>query len=296
MDPPDHLAAYPCPLCGADNYRPRGTIQGFRLVECRACSMLYVNPRLANSALFELYRANYFHRLNGARAGYENYELSAPLRIRTFERWFRHLAAHARLRPGHALDVGCAAGYFLDILKHEGFEPEGIELDAAMRAAVRQRGYVVHGEPLEMFTAEHPYTLITLFDVLEHLPEVRADLSKLAGILAEGGVLAFATPNLGSFQRRLFGRRWFQFKPLEHIHYFSPRTIRRLLDACGLELVHLARCGQYADFGFLHDRLRRYGHHRLDRLFVALMRLARLENRAWYADTGSMFVICRKRP
>jgi len=253
--------------------------------------MHYVEPRLPNDELYEIYRHDYFH---SNKDGYEDYELSSHLRKKTFERWYADIKPHVKHSCGTALDIGCAAGYFMDILKADGWQVQGIELDPSMWDTPRQRGYTVFTQPLEFFENTEAYDLITLFDVIEHLPGLQADVAKLARMLSPNGCIALVTPDISSFQRKLFGSRWFQFKPTEHIYYFSPDTLQRAFEPHGIRLVLLKRAGQYADVSFLHRRLNKYGFTGLAKLFDAAVRSFRLNDRHWYADTGSMFVILQK--
>ncbi len=287
------FASYPCCICAGKAAQGIYSIRQFQLVRCPGCGLVYVNPRICNEDIFDIYRNEYFHA--GSESGYKDYESSAPLRVQTFRRWYDELAPFLPHARASALDVGCAAGYFLKLLKEKGWEhPEGIELDRRMAKQLRECGLEVVDVPLEQFVSPRRYQLITLFDVLEHLPEVNQDLSKLAGMLDEKGILVLVTPNFGSLQRKLFGKRWFQFKPREHLYYFAPDTLRRLAEKHGLSIVHLRPSGQYADVAFLLDRLGRYRFPFLGKLVSLACGIFRLKGKLWYVDTGSMFVVlCR---
>ena len=282
------LKTYHCPLCGNEKSTQLYVVDEFSIVRCVDCSMVYVNPRLINEKVYTLYTDNYFHR---ALHGYENYELTAHLRIKTFKRWYKTIVPYCLREKGHALDIGCAAGYFLDVLKKDGWLAEGIELDKKIYASLVQRGYDVYDQPLEKFIAPHRYELITLFDVVEHLPHVQSDFAKLHTMLADGGILALVTPNFDSLQRKIFGKRWFQFKPMEHIYYFSPQTLKKIADQHDFAVLEKKSTGQYADIDFIMDRLRKYG-------FLPLKTMPRsniVSGLSWYADTGSMLVILQKK-
>ena len=282
------LKTYHCPLCGNEKSTQLYVVDEFSIVRCVDCSMVYVNPRLINEKVYTLYTDNYFHR---ALHGYENYELTAHLRIKTFKRWYKTIVPYCLREKGHALDIGCAAGYFLDVLKKDGWLAEGIELDKKIYASLVQRGYDVYDQPLEKFIAPHRYELITLFDVVEHLPHVQSDFAKLHAMLADDGILALVTPNFDSLQRKIFGKRWFQFKPMEHIYYFSPQTLKKIADQNDFAVLEKKSTGQYADIDFIMDRLRKYG-------FLPLKTMLRsniVSGLSWYADTGSMLVILQKK-
>ena len=288
------LSSYPCPVCADSSTENRYTIGDFHIVACRSCGMVYVDPRIRNEDLFSIYRNGYFD--HGSESGYENYELIAPLRIKTFKRWYDVCKCYLPAGHSAALDIGCAAGYFLDLLKQEGWaHAEGIELDGRMVASLRKRSHAVSDLPLEYFVPSKRYHLITLFDVLEHLPDINGDFAKLASMVDGRGIIALVTPNFASAQRRLFGRRWFQFKPREHIYYFTPKTLRMLAGKHGFEIVHLSSSGQFADYNFLHDRLAKYRLPLFDKVFSLLCTLLCLKEKFWYVGTGSMLAVLRKK-
>jgi predicted TPR repeat methyltransferase len=256
--------------------------------------MIFVNPRIRNEELVAIYRNGYFDR--GSESGYADYELIAPLRIKTFEKWYNVCKRYLPADYSAALDIGCAAGYFLDLLKKEGWRRvEGIELDARMIACLRKRSHAISDVPLEVFFPSQRYHLITLFDVLEHLPDINGDFEKLSSMLDDNGIIALVTPNFASMQRRLFGRRWFQFKPREHIYYFTPKTLRCLAEKHGFTVIHLSNSGQFADFDFLHDRLAKYRFHFFDKLFSLACAALHLRKKFWYVDTGSMLAVLKKK-
>jgi 2-polyprenyl-3-methyl-5-hydroxy-6-metoxy-1,4-benzoquinol methylase len=290
----NHFASYPCCVCGGQRAEPLYRIGEFTIARCAGCGMVYVEPRIRNEDIFDIYRKGYFRA--GSGSGYEDYELSAPLRLKTFGRWYADLESYLPAARSSALDIGCAAGYFLQLLKEKGWPHiEGIELDGNMVSALRGRGLAISDVPLEQFVPARRYQLITLFDVLEHLPEINNDLTKLAAMLDDQGILALVTPDFSSPQRKIFGKRWFQFKPREHLYYFTPQTLRQLAEKHGLAVVHLQASGQFADVEFLRNRLARYRFPLLGRLFSLVCTALRLKDKLWYADTGSMFVVLKKK-
>jgi SAM-dependent methyltransferase len=224
---PFTLSNYPCPVCAASSTVPRYTVSGFAIVACRSCGMIYVDPRVRNEELVAIYRSGYFDQ--GSDSIYENYEQIAPLRIRTFAKWYVLCKRYLPEGYSSALDIGCAAGYFLDLLKQEGWRHvEGIELDPRMVASLRKRSYAIADVPLEQFVPSKRYQLITLFDVLEHLPDINNDFEKLSSMLAENGIIALVTPNYASFQRKLFGARYVSGVPAGP---FFRRAVRKQVPA-----------------------------------------------------------------
>lgn len=287
-----NLTSYPCPVCSGTVTKNRYRIKGFTIVRCPACSLVFVNPRIDDNELYSIYTTQYFRNEDN---GYEDYELTAHLRIKTFQKWYDEIKPFLKTTEGLALDIGCAAGYFLDVLKENGWEAEGIELEEEMLESIRKKGYPVYNTPLEFFNEKKKYTLITLFDVMEHLPNLHLNLEKLANILDNNGTIALVTPDFNSRQRKIFGKRWFQFKPKEHIQYFTKETLQKAVVSHGLSIIHTSTSGQYADTSFLYNRLKRYGFTVPAFIFKSATDLFGLSKKSWYADTGSMLVIMQKK-
>jgi SAM-dependent methyltransferase len=85
------------------------------------------------------------------------------------------------------------------------------------------------------------FDVVTLIDVLEHVPDPAASLSRVYERLAPGGVLAAVLPNAASLVHRLLGPRWPHYAP-EHLFFWTPRALERQLAAAGFA-VHAIRTG-----------------------------------------------------
>ncbi|MBL4656867.1 MAG: class I SAM-dependent methyltransferase [Flavobacteriales bacterium] len=285
-----------CPVCQADNAAHHLEVKGFSVVKCRDCSMAYINPRLKDQSIYNIYKDNYFLRegYTFEDFGYGDYDLTAHLRDRTFIRWYDEAIPYLKVKSGSALDVGCATGRFLMILKERNWKVNGIELDRGMCAELNEKGFDVNSEPLESQKAESTFDLITLFDVVEHLPHVREDFKVLHKLLSDDGSIVLVTPNIESLQSKIFGKRWFQLKPLEHISYFSPRTLKTMAEESGFKVVRAFSTGQYADLGFVNHRLSRYDFPILASIFDKIIGLFGLKDSSWYIGTGSTYMILQK--
>jgi len=142
-------------------------------------------------------------------------------------------------RQGHLLDVGCATGNFMRAARERGWKVAGIEIiEPAARIAQERYGLNVEIGSLE--TVRWPdacFNAITLWDVLEHLPDPKGALKRCHNLLAPGGLLIFSIPNLKSFDRYLFGRVWIGWDAPRHFNMFSEITIKRLFELTGFELL-----------------------------------------------------------
>jgi 2-polyprenyl-3-methyl-5-hydroxy-6-metoxy-1,4-benzoquinol methylase len=241
-----------------------------------------------------MYAENYFTSQSEGY-GYKDYELTSHLRKKTFQKWIEGITPWLSPVKGAVLDIGCASGYFLELMREKGWEVEAIELDMNMLEKVKAKNIKVSGRPFEEFKSDKKYKLITMFDVLEHVPDLKTTFNKFYELLDEDGIVVLITPDFGSTQRKVFGKKWFQYKPQEHIQYFSSATLARAIAPSGLKLVHSSASGQYADTGFLLDRLNKYDFKFLKTLATGFAKLFGLKNKYWYLDTGSLFAIIKKK-
>jgi SAM-dependent methyltransferase len=154
--------------------------------------------------------------------------------------------AVAEMKPsgGRLLDVGCATGVFLNGMRRTGkWEVFGVEPNASAADYARRRfGIEVHtGMLREAGYPDEHFDVVSLWHVIEHVLEPVADLREVRRILKPNGLLVLTTPNLDSFDARLFGRFWAGLETPRHLFVFSLSTLTRLLSGLGFELVR-KRC------------------------------------------------------
>jgi SAM-dependent methyltransferase len=284
-----------CPLCAARERRLRFRDEPFGVWICAGCDLTYVSPRVPASELLErVYDASYWRSAAPRLRGYRDYAGAADEARATWARRLDALAAH--LPPGgDALDVGCAAGFFLEALAARGWRVHGLEPSAPMYevAAARLGAHCVHRGTLADLPPRWParFDLVTLWDVLEHLPDPVAALRRARAALAPGGRLVLETQNVASVAARVLGRRWHHYKHEEHLAHFHPGTLTRALAAAGLEVLALTPrgAGKVVRLDFLAERAGRFG---LGRLLGPLLRLlVRAGNPACYVNPLDELVV-----
>jgi 2-polyprenyl-3-methyl-5-hydroxy-6-metoxy-1,4-benzoquinol methylase len=215
-----------CLLCGGTRARALFVKGGKTFVRCRGCGLVWLDPMPTSADIDRYYEWAW-------REGvYKPYADAADIR--------RLIAAH-RLevvrplaRPGRWLDVGCATGHFLEAAAGAGMTVEGLDVSPGAIHLARARGLAVHRARVEEFEPSAPYDTITAFDVIEHMLDPRGFLDRLRGWLVPGGTLVLTLPDEGSiYPRMLMRRHWFYYLPSDHLYYFNPRTMARLLGEHG---------------------------------------------------------------
>ncbi len=218
----EHVA---CNLCGADAPRPFLRRQGFAVVSCAGCGLVYVNPRPDADSLTAHYNGNESSRI-------QYYLDVEPADRRSFGVLLERLE-RALPRKGELLDVGPNVGTLLLLARERGWSGRGVELNAeAARLCRERRGLDVRAGTLEAGPfPPQSFDAVVLSDVIEHLPDPLRALRAVRDLLRPGGACAISTPDISGWAARAL-----QVKPEEHLYYFTPETLRALLAKAGLTL------------------------------------------------------------
>lgn len=216
-----------CPLCRTASTSPERVLNAFALERCRQCGLVFVNPQPEPEALNSLYRG-----LEVSTA--DLYATIAPSTAAAFDRTLEWIEA---LVPGKGrlLDFACAAGHFFERAQQRGWEAHGADLGEWAATAARARGLAnLHvGQLREIAFPDHWFDVIYAAQVFEHLTDPCADLAELRRILKPGGLLYVDVPNYQTLPI-LVGRDDFRLNmPPQHLNYFTPRTLMRLLKTGG---------------------------------------------------------------
>ena len=234
-----------CNVCGSVKRHSFNEAGGLGLVQCPECGFVYVYPKPEATELKALYGETYFRNDQSSVVGYSDY-ISDEVNIRRTAR--RRIKALSRYIPsGKLLDVGCAMGFFLDEAKTLGWQVSGIDVSGfGVNYARSHFGLdVFHGELTELAVAEASFDLITMWDVIEHVSDPSAYIRQAAKLLRPGGCLSLSTPDVESLPAKIYGKRWVGYKlSTEHVSYFSLRTLKRLLEEEGFELVSSGHVGE----------------------------------------------------
>jgi 2-polyprenyl-3-methyl-5-hydroxy-6-metoxy-1,4-benzoquinol methylase len=287
----------PCNLCDSSEHVPFRPENERGLVQCQKCGLVYVSPRPDPNELYALYGESYFCNNDSGTVGYTDY-LNDEANIRkTFTRRLRRLERF--VQPGRLLDVGCATGFFLTQAQARGWQVEGLDVSHFAIGYIQDRfGFnVQRGSLLELDYRLNSYDLITLWDVIEHVPDPKGYVQRVTALLKTGGVFVLATPDIDSFPARMTGKRWVGYKlSEEHVYYFAPRTLQRLLNEAGMDVIDSYHVGKYVTFNLFMNRLSIYSPL-LARIGGWVERRFRLSEWSLYVNPFDIISLtARKRP
>ena len=228
MVTPKRVGSIGCPLCGRHDLRLLFTKHDFPILQDRDSGLRFAPAQHTEESLRALYSEGYF--VNSA-TGYLDYVQDEEAHRRQARRYLARLSREG-LRPGRLLDVGCAAGYFADEARKAGWEVMACDISEYATGHAQRLGIpVVRAKLINADFGGRVFDVITMFNVLEHMPEPKAVAAKLQSLLASGGILAVETWDRNSLLARVLGRRWHQYSPPYVLSYFNRASLRRLFDA-----------------------------------------------------------------
>jgi 2-polyprenyl-3-methyl-5-hydroxy-6-metoxy-1,4-benzoquinol methylase len=233
-----------------------------RIVRCRRCGLMYCNPRLDSKSLAKIYSKEYFV-INGNDRGidykaYANYIEEEPVITRSMTKRMRKVEWFAKGK-GCLLDIGCAAGFSLVAAQERGWKAEGIEYAEFCVNYARSRGIKVHQGTLHDFLGEEESVdAITMWDYLEHSLNPLKDLRICNSLLKKGGIIVLSIPNVDSWSFRLLKERWIGFKNIEHLYFFSRKTLAQLAQLAGLHMEACFYHGKHVSLSFFLSRVQYY--------------------------------------
>jgi SAM-dependent methyltransferase len=255
------------------------------IVRCRDCGHGQLREFPAEGVLAEAY----------AEAESADYVEEEAGQRETARRILARIERHAA--PGPFLDLGCWVGFTLDEARRRGWQAVGVEPSGFASAYARDRlGLDVRTE--DLMTAELPaghFAATFMGDVIEHIPDAPAALSRARSLLAPGGVHAMALPDAGSRVARVMGRRWWSVIPT-HVHYFTRHSMAAMLDRQGFDVIEIATAPKAFTARYYLERIRGYAPA-VSGALVRTAGAAGLADRIWAPDfRDRMLVLARARP
>jgi SAM-dependent methyltransferase len=248
---PDHRLRT-CPICNRDNrsqpVHPYSE-PPWELKQCAGCGLVYLENAPAYQKLEtefaweETWAEEARKRRQREPVLYYGSRALQGIPKRLFRRdklmsWIRRYIA-----PGRILDVGCAGGHTLLKLP-DGYVPFGVEVSKEQAAVARARfaargGDAIQGDAissLPRFPGES-FSGVLMASYLEHELAPGTVLQQVVRIMRPGARAIIKAPNFASWNRLVRGRRWCGMRHPDHVNYFTPALLDRLLRTSGLRVL-----------------------------------------------------------
>nr|WP_298996136.1 class I SAM-dependent methyltransferase [uncultured Allomuricauda sp.] len=132
------------------------------------------------------------------------------------------------------LDIGAGTGDFLVFANQQGFTVSGVEPNEKARGRAQQKGIKLTEDLSEL--SDSSFDVITLWHVLEHLPDLNHQIKTISNLLDDSGILVIAVPNFRSWDAKHFGKYWAAYDVPRHLWHFSQSSIRVLFKEHGMKV------------------------------------------------------------
>jgi 2-polyprenyl-3-methyl-5-hydroxy-6-metoxy-1,4-benzoquinol methylase len=237
VDVKSHLVDVRCDCCGHSDeellFEKPGALTGypFRIVRCRRCRFVYVNPRLDEEATARLYDSEYYKG-----EGFDphvQYEQEYGAANETNSQVVAAMTAYKQ-PPARVLDFGCGLGDLLRQTAARGYHADGFEVSEYGRTFARKNGSTVFASHDEI--PSDTYDIVIAVEVVEHLFRPSLAFATIRRVLRTGGVFLYTTYNIDRFLvmfRLGLAKDHGYIVPEGHINFFSHSTARRFFENAG---------------------------------------------------------------
>lgn len=252
---PGELRPIPCDLCGENEFHPlfekessRGEV--YRIVRCKNCGLVQVNPQPDLDRVRPYYEAEYFNRRTDR--GYDNYfseklktQINSVYNMNLEDLGFDELETSLGVRKKNvariprSLDVGCAAGYFVEHMKNRGWDSTGVEISAEAAAfGIQELGLNIIVDDFLSCDRLEPesFEMITLWASLEHMHSPMRVLGRAFELLKPGGRMVLSTCRYGTIAM-FRGKEWRYMNVPEHLYFFSRSGLKQAVRKIGFRVV-----------------------------------------------------------
>ncbi|QLC66859.1 class I SAM-dependent methyltransferase [Flavobacterium sp. LPB0248] len=137
-------------------------------------------------------------------------------------------------KKGKLLDIGAGTGDFLLTAKNDGWETIGVEPSDRAKNIAKEKGISFEEETSTL--ESNSLDVITMWHVLEHVPNLEVQIEELKRLLKPTGTLIIAVPNYKSFDAGHYETFWAAYDVPIHFWHFSKKSIQLLFERVDMEL------------------------------------------------------------
>jgi 2-polyprenyl-3-methyl-5-hydroxy-6-metoxy-1,4-benzoquinol methylase len=234
------ILATTCPACGHNSWIKHlncidHTVshETFTIERCLACGLLATSPRPSNDELPTYYQSeDYISHTDKASSAIDRlYKLARTFTLKWKEQLIKKYSA-----KGCLLDYGCGTGDFLLHCSKRNWQPFGVEPATTPRTiASAKLGPGIY--PTIKDVLKSRFDAITLWHVLEHVPDLRTLVDQLQLMLKEDGTLFIAVPNYKSHDGEHYQSNWAGYDVPRHLWHFTPDSMKTLISKSPLEII-----------------------------------------------------------
>ncbi len=232
-----------CPVCNSKNIFKKLDVKDyfltqekFSLWKCKDCNLIFTNPRPEDEDLGRYYASPDYLSHNTGDSGFMG-KLYGLLRKKNIKRKYNIISS--LIPTGAILDIGCGTGELLSYFQKNNWYCRGIEPNVKARnfAKVQYDLKVEEESAIKNFTPES-FDIISMWHVLEHVPDVNERIQETKHLLKKQGYLIIALPNPTSWDAAFYKNYWAGLDVPRHLYHFSPDAFRSLVNKHNLRIIN----------------------------------------------------------
>ncbi len=227
-----------CPLCKKNNYKiiinsqkkdftknyiknifnSSSSVFNDRIVKCKNCKFIYLNPRIKQKIIDKSYSFSKDRKFISQNQN----------RIKTFKNTLSLISNQIDFSNKKILDIGSGGGAFLKACKDRNITAEGIEPNKWL-VNYSKKKYGINISTKNLNKVNKTFHIVSLFDVLEHIPNIKLAINKIYKLVKKDGFLIINVPDHNSLARKILKKNW-PFYLTVHLHYFDKKSLSKLLE------------------------------------------------------------------
>jgi len=293
--PTENTLIITCPICGSDNLKKHLELKDysisketFSLVKCESCSFVITNPRPSNNDLSRYYESEDYISHSGTKKGLINslYHKFQKLNLK-----LKYKAIAKYVPRGTWMDYGAGNGAFLNFLKSKNLSSEGYEPDEKARKLGNSKGVKIENSTNYKKSSKQ-YAAISMWHVLEHIPELNEIIEIHKSNLIENGIICIAVPNRDSYDAKFYKAYWAAYDVPRHLWHFTETDVVSIMAKHGFK--HITTKGMPFDAYYVSMLSEKFKNGFIIRA-LALGALSNLKARFSNAPFSSQIYVFKKK-
>jgi len=216
-----------CILCGGSDFSPV-LVSNINLIKCRNCGLVCVFPLPSEDEVMSFYSIG-------------KIEIPTSADEKNNRRFLKLIEEFRS--PGRLIDIGAWYGDFLVVAKKRGWTVAGVEPNPKACEFVNSKYGIkmLNGTIKDALASfgNGSFDVVTMFHVIEHIANPIDYILDVSKILKRGeGLLVIRTPNINAILFSILGRHWGHLALPAHLYFYSPSTLKILLEKCGFKILH----------------------------------------------------------
>lgn len=225
-----------CPVCSSKRNNIIFKKQKYEVRKCLLCTVQFISPFPKTSEIQDIYKKGYFLGGHSGARGYRDYRDLTPNLVT--EAGLKLNFIRKYIKKGQLLDIGAGTGIFVIEARKRGFKVGANDISPYVLDIMKRNRIKTFAGAIETIKLPRKYfDVITGWDVIEHIPDIKKAMQMLNHSLKMGGYIFFTTPDTDRIDAKLLRTHWYSYYKIpDHVLFLNRKSIIKLLSDSGFEV------------------------------------------------------------